>query len=304
MGTHYGIEPHTFITIGSFDGIHKGHQKIISRLVLAAKKKQNKAVVVTFFPNPVVYLKNIRTPYYLTTLEEKKDLLSCLGVDQIETLDFNKSLSQTEPDQFIKDIHKQFHFACVIISQGFRFGRDRKGDIHTLKKLSSELSFSVVLQNPICENKLIISSSRIREYIQNGDVLKASELLGRRYSITGRVVHGDGRGKKIGLPTANIKTWHQKLLPGHGVYAVKVLIDGASRAGIVNIGLRPTFYENPVPQTTEVYILDWDEDIYGHELYVEFFKFLRSEIKFKDAAALMKQINEDIKQTRKLLIDG
>ena len=291
----------SIITVGSFDGIHKGHQSIIRSLVTAAHKTQKQAIVFTFFPNPTVFLRKINSPYYLTTQEEKNNLLKDLGVDHIITLTFNEALSQTEPEKFIQDIFNQNNFESIFIGHDFRFGIGRKGDVQTLNQLSAELGFSVCIQKPVSKNNVVISSTHIRELISQGDVKQAALLLGRSYSIQGKVVHGDGRGKKIGLPTANIQIWPQKLLPIQGVYAANVTIEGNKYSGIVNIGVRPTFYKKRVKQATEVHVLDFDEQIYDCDIKLEFIQFLRPENKYENAQALMLQIQKDIQQTREII---
>ena len=295
-------EKNYWITIGSFDGIHLGHQRIISNLVENAHAVGSHAAVIIFFPNPTVFLKKVQEAYYLTTPAEKEQLIYNLGIDLLLTLPFNQELAKTCAREFIHQLHARLQFTNVLIGSDFYFGVNREGDIHTLESLGKDLDFEVIKQVPILVSNKQISSSHIRNLIKKGNVRKAKLLLGRHYSILGRVVHGDSRGKKLGIPTANISTWQQKILPAEGVYVAVAHIDKIQRGAIVNIGTRPTFYKKSSIRTTEAYLLDWKEDLYGQELELEFICRLRPEKKFDSAKKLMNQIHQDIQRSREILV--
>ncbi len=292
------------ITIGSFDGLHIGHQTIIHRLVADAHSQNQQAVVVTFSPNPAVFFKNIKTPFYLTSDLEKRVLLQEMGVDETIFLPFNQELASTSAEDFIHNLYKKYHFDTIYIGYDFRFGSDRGGDAQKLQQLGIKYHFSVIIQAPISRAHTPISSSLIRQNIANGEVKAVYSLLDRWYSLTGEVVHGDGRGKKIGIPTANIAAAPQKLLPRDGIYAARIRINENVRPSAVSIGIRPTFYTDLVPRTVEAYILDWDSDIYRQTVTLEFMQRLRDEIKYEDARSLTDQIEKDIRLTREIVNNG
>lgn len=290
-----------FITIGSFDGIHLGHQAILHKLVKESHESGNKAIVVTFFPHPAKLFRDVKGPYYLTSPEEKDELLTSLGVDTILTLHFDHSLAKKSAASFIRLLHDQLHFSCLLIGYDFRLGSNRDGDFHLLTELGKELGYCVRAIDPFVQTSQTVSSSIIRDLIQTGDIAAANELLGRPYSLEGIVVHGDGRGKHIGLPTANLSVWDEKLLPKGGIYAAFAYLGGQRYLSAINIGSRPTFYKLPAQQTIEAFILDFDKNIYGQKVRLDIIQHIRSEKKFDSADDLMVQINKDIQQTREVL---
>lgn len=289
------------ITIGSFDGLHIGHQTIIHDLVTGAQQSDQSTVLVTFSPNPLVYFKQIRTPFYLTVDDEKEHLIDRLGVEETLILPFTKQLAATPAEDFTQMLHKRLQFDHLYVGYDFRFGAGRKGDPDLLKNMGAQLGFTVHVQSPITKNQLPVSSSHIRNLVSNGHLAQARPLLGRDYLVMGKVIHGDGRGKKIGVPTANIETKPEKLLPPHGIYATRIHIGDETRPAAVSIGVRPTFYDRVVPATIEAHILDWSQDIYGKTISLEFVELLRDEIQYSGAAALTKQINKDIQRTREII---
>lgn len=293
-----------WITIGSFDGIHKGHQRIINKMVRGALKFSRRAVVVTFFPNPAEVLGKKEPPFYLTTPEEKDRILKKMGVDSILTLKFDRELSRMTAREFITMLHERIHFSCLMIGYDFRLGAGREGDIHKLRGIGEDLGYCVRAVEAVEKGKNPVSSTRIRDLLMEGKVGKAARHLGRFYEISGEVIHGDGRGKHIGLPTANIMPWVKKIIPATGVYATYAELDGELLPGVVNIGHRPTFYEKPVERTIELHIMDFNRDIYGKELRIFFVKCIRPEVKFESAKALMEEIHHDIKVAEKVLSDA
>ena len=290
-----------WITIGSFDGIHRGHQQIIQKLVQGTHRENQQAVVVTFYPNPSVVLRSISTPYYLTTPEEKSRILHDMGVDSVLTIKFDKDLSQKTAEEFMAMLHDRLKFSCLLIGYDFRLGANREGDIHRLGEIGGKLGYCVRSVDPVERENGTVSSSRIREYLHRGDVGTTAEYLGRYYEVKGEVVHGDGRGKHIGLPTANIQPWKNKITPSKGVYAAYVRFNENIFQSVVNIGSRPTFYDHPVEQTIEIYILDFDEDIYGSNLRLFFVECIRPEEKFDSVEAPMDVIRNDTTHAREVL---
>ena len=293
--------PRAWITIGSFDGVHRGHQTIIKKMVEESHKENKPSVVVTFFPHPLKVLKNLDGPYYLNSPEEKNQILKNLGVDSILTLRFNRDLSKLSAGSFIQMLHEELQFTCLLIGYDFRFGANRSGDFQSLTALGKELGYCVKAIEPFQVTSQPVSSSSIRELIRAGKIRAANELLGYSYAVKGRIIHGDGRGKHIGLPTANLDVWEEKLLPPVGVYAAFAEIDGKRYKTALSIGKRPTFYKHPLQQTIEAHILDFDADIYGKEVRLIFIQHIRAEMKFDNAQTLMVQINQDIQFTREVL---
>jgi riboflavin kinase/FMN adenylyltransferase len=290
-----------WITIGSFDGVHLGHQKIINNLVEGAKRISVPSIVVTFFPHPATHIQNITDPYYLTSPEEKDQILSRLGINSILTVDFSHSISRLSPQDFISTLHHQLKFSCLLVGYNFRLGVGREGDLKKLKYLGNKMGFCVRTIAPLQQHSKLISSSIIRAALKKGDLSTANTILGYPYSIEGTVVHGDGRGKHIGIPTANLSVWKKKLLPAEGVYTAFALIDKKRVPAVVSIGFRPTFYKTSGQQTVETHILNFSDQIYGMQLKLQFISRLRQEKKFKSVNELIEQIRKDISDTKEVL---
>jgi len=290
-----------WITIGSLDGIHKGHQHILRELVKGAHAFSQSALVITFYPNPAEVLRNIKDAFYLSTPEEKDRMLKALGVDSILTIHFDQALSRMSAEDFIRILHSQLHFSCLLIGHDFRMGSNREGDIHTLKRIGDALGYFVRSISPLQQSNIPISSSLIREAVRKGEMEEAADLLGGPYEIQGRIIHGDGRGKHIGLPTANVAPWEKKIVPARGVYAAFAIVDGVFYQAVVNIGFRPTFYEQPLQSTIEAHLLDFKEDIYDKSICLIFIRQIRAEKRFASAEALMTQIRQDIQTSREVL---
>jgi riboflavin kinase/FMN adenylyltransferase len=293
--------PPAWITIGTFDGVHLGHQAIIRKLVHGAHMRNERAVVVTFYPHPAEILRNITGPYYLTTPDERETLLKKLNVDEVITYAFNRGMAEESAHNFILNLRQKVNFSCLLVGYDFRLGSGRAGDITTLRELGREFNFEVETISPQSVNGYVISSSAIRQLITNAEMRKTVEMLGRWFSVTGEVVHGDGRGVHIGIPTANVAIWPRLLLPPSGVYAATVELENKSFQAVLNIGQRPTFYIPPAEMTFEVHILDFDQVLYGKVIKVNLIEFLRPETRFRSAEALMEQIKTDIQQTREVL---
>lgn len=288
------------VTIGSFDGVHTGHQKLISSLTDSARENHAAAVVLTFFPHPAVILKQIEAPFYLSTPEEKAVQLASLGVDVLISIPFSLELAGLSAHDFVKRLHTSLGLKELVVGAGFALGKERKGTVEVLSQLGKELNYSVRVISPQTSGKDIISSSLIRALLESGDMQSAAFALGRNYAVAGKVVVGDGRGKTIGFPTANLSIWPQKLLPSSGVYRCLTELDGRTWLSVANVGYRPTFTQNSRQVFVEIHILDFKGDLYGKELQVQFTHRLRGEIKFPAFEELVQQIHRDIQTAREL----
>jgi riboflavin kinase/FMN adenylyltransferase len=288
------------VSIGSFDGVHIGHQKLIADLKLSADKHHVPAVVLTFFPHPAVFLRNIETPYYLTTPEEKAGLLSDLGVDVLISLPFTHELADMTAVEFMDLLKKHTGIQELVVGPGFTLGKNRSGNVETLTNMGRSNGFTVICISPETQSEEIVSSSQIRKMLDMGDVQGASQALGRPYSVLGTVINGDGRGRKIGFPTANLDSWPQKKLPAIGVYRCLTVVDGKEYLAVGNIGYRPTFTDNTKKVFVEIHLLDFKGDLYGRELQVKFTHRLRGEVKFASFEELVTQIHRDIETAREL----
>jgi riboflavin kinase/FMN adenylyltransferase len=291
----------SYATIGVYDGIHLGHQAIISSLSSRAKETGATSVVVTFDPHPALVLKGIQTPIYLTDVDEKIQLLEDLGVDITITLPFTHQVAELTAQQFIEPLQHAIKLTQLWVGEGFVLGHNREGDISNLSALGYEIGFQVVIVQNIVRSGEKISSSQIRQVISSGEVNKAERYLGRPYSISGKVIHGEGRGSQIGIPTANISVPALRLLPVRGVYATYAWIDQIRYASVTNIGFRPTFFNTAGEAHIETYIFDFNKYIYDKILRLEFIQFVRPETKFDSISELVLQIHGDIRKSKELL---
>ncbi len=290
-----------WITIGSFDGVHLGHQHIIRSLVEQARRSDSPAVVVTFFPHPQKVLRNFEEPFYLSTPEEKDEQMNLLRVGSVLTIHFDLPFSKTPARDFMRCLHSRLAFSRLMIGHDFTLGANREGNFNMLERIGRDLGYRVTAVEPVRMETGKISSSGIRDLLNAGEIAKANRLLGRPYQISGPVVHGDGRGKHIGIPTANLAVWKEKLVPAVGVYAAQAEVDGRTYPSVVNIGHRPTFYEVPADKSIEVHLLQFNRDIYGQQMRLNLVERIRPEMKFASAQELMDQIQQDIRQTKEML---
>ena len=291
-----------WVTIGAFDGVHLGHQQVIRSLAEKADNHRQLAVVVTFYPHPQKVLRNIAEPFYLNTPEEKDEIFRMLGVDSILTVHFTHQFAKTSADQFMHSLHAQLAFSNLLVGHDFRLGAGRQGDFTVLEAIGAELGYQVAAVEPLLLDGETVSSSRIRGLLREGRIAQANRLLGRPYELSGPVVHGDGRGKHIGIPTANLAVWAEKMIPATGVYAAFAEIEDQRHLSVVNIGHGPTFYEHPAEKGIEVHMLDFNQDIYGKYMRLRLVERIRPEIKFSSAAELMDRIQEDIRISKEVLI--
>lgn len=284
----------SWVTIGSFDGVHRGHRAILEPLVTEAHKNGGNAVVVTFFPHPAVVLRNLHSPFYLTSPEEKAILMGGFGIDHIITLPFTREFATQPASSFVVQLVERLGMRQIWAGVDFALGRNREGDIEMLKKLGSTLGFKVQIITPVSEEGKKISSSHIRRQLSEGRVAEAADLLGRLYSVTGKVTHGDARGASIGFPTANLEIWSERLLPRLGVYATWAKVGANRYPAVTNIGIRPTFEKLQRLPRLETHLPGFSGNLYGKNIEIEFIKFLRPEKRFPSVVELKEQIEEDI----------
>ncbi len=296
-------EPKTdsLVAIGVFDGVHRGHQNLIRNLVRCARAAGQQAIVVTFFPHPDKVLDKTSERYYLTSPEKRAQLLLTLGVNSVITLPFDESIRQLSASAFVDKLVRNLRMKELWVGADFALGFQREGDVPYLRAKGSSLGFTVNAVDLITDHGSAkqISSSRIREQLRHGDVANARAMLGRSYALEGLVVAGEGRGRAIGIPTANLSVWDEQLAPANGVYATWAVLGDVRYMAATNIGQRPTFAGEHV--TVEAHLLDFSGDIYGEKIALHFEKRLRAERRFEGLEGLLAQIDKDISATRRHL---
>jgi riboflavin kinase/FMN adenylyltransferase len=292
-------KPPTFLAVGVFDGVHCGHQALLQKMVTEAEAEGARAAVLTFFPHPITVIRQMTGRLYLTTLEERVALLREQGVSLVITYPFNETVRQTRAADFVDQLCE--HLNMVQLWGGsFSLGYNREGDLPFLRALGQERGFSVHhYEAPLEWEGERVSSSRIRRELTAGNIEAVTACLGRPYCLTGTVIRGDGRGRTIGIPTANIQTWEEQHLPANGVYAATVTVGGESYTAATNIGVRPTVDGHH--QTVEAHLLDFERDLYDQEVSLKFIGRIRDEQKFSGLDALVAQIHADIAQTREMV---
>jgi riboflavin kinase/FMN adenylyltransferase len=286
------------VTIGTFDGVHMGHRAILQEMRQIAGYSEGETVLLTFYPHPrMVLYPSDHGLRLLSTMTEKEDLLADAGVDHLVIYPFSESFSRKTAFEYVRDmLVEQIHVHTLVVGYDHRFGRNREGDFEVLKELSDVFGFSLMEIQAQKLDDVQVSSTKIREAIELGDVVIASEYLGYDYEVSGRVVKGEGRGRTIGFPTANVGDIEpDKLLPRNGVYSVLVKIEGEKFRGVLNIGVRPTV-SGEGSLSVEVHIPGFDRDIYGKSITVAFLQRIRDEKKFGSVIELSEQIKEDIKK--------
>lgn len=293
----------TVLTVGTFDGVHEGHKVLIKAVVESAEELSARSVIVTFDPHP----RDIINPgsdgiKLLSTLPERCELLADLGIDEMVVIPFDRDFSLLSSEEFIRDvIYEKIGVEEFIIGYDHQFGKDREGTIDTVRTLGEELGFEAnVISRQEVENQTVSSTSIRKALQEEGDAEKAAMFLGRYYILHGTVVHGEKRGRKIGFPTANIHTDQaKKIIPKVGVYAVWIRVDKTYYSAMMNVGKRPTFDGEEL--TMEVHVFDFDKDIYGKEVQVQFVKRLRNEKKFSGIENLIDQLKEDQVKAKEIL---
>ena len=289
--------PHV-VTIGNFDGLHRGHQAMLARLKDEAARRNLPSCVLTFEPHPREFFSPANAPARLSSLREKADLIRAAGIDRLHVCRFNQSFSALSPERFIETVLVgTLQAKWILVGDDFRFGAKRAGDFALLKQAGLALGFETEFLPTVAINGGRSSSTAVREALAAGDMAGAAQLLGRPYSISGHVVHGDKLGREIGFPTANIQLQHNRP-PLSGIFAVEVCgINGSPLQGVASLGTRPTVKENGRP-TLEAFIFDFRGELYGRRLRVDFLKKLRDEEKYPDLNALIAQINKDVDNAR------
>jgi riboflavin kinase / FMN adenylyltransferase len=294
--------PNTVLTIGNYDGIHLGHQKILSMVLKRAEELGGTSMVMSFDPHPVKVLAPERNIRLLTTPEEKARLIEAMGINVLLYIRFDKEFSRMLPDDFVHDIlAEKMHVKEIIVGANYAFGKNKKGTIDLLRRRGEKYDFTVKAVRDVMVHSHIVSSSSIRSLLLKGAVSEVSNFLGRAYSVEGTVIKGKGRGRSIlHIPTANIST-PVGIAPKEGVYAVKVGMKGSMYAGVANIGKNPTFGNAEV--SYEVHVFNFDGDLLGENLRIYFIDRIRGEQTFPDPASLGKQIHDDIESAKELLAE-
>ena len=295
-------EKDMLLTIGVFDGVHLGHKYLISQLTEHARRQNLLSGVVTFSSHPREVLSPQAKLSYLTNLAEKVSLLKNEGVDAVITLSFTQELAQLTARQFVSLLKKYLRMCGMIIGPDFALGQGREGNADTLRKLGQEMDFTVTVIPPVVVNGEAVRSTTIREALAGGDMKRVSSLMGRSFSLTGRVTSGVGRGVELGFPTANLELDAKQALPPDGVYATWAYIDDQAYQSMTNIGRRPTFGGDG--RTIETYILNYQGNLYGREIRIDIVERLRGEKRFDTVEELKKQIAEDVKQGINILDSG
>ncbi|MDE2746811.1 MAG: bifunctional riboflavin kinase/FAD synthetase [Chloroflexota bacterium] len=291
----------TALTIGVFDGVHRGHQIVLKHVVESARQHDLAAAAITFHPHPRQVLRPDLPTEYVTSLEDRLSLILETGLDSVATVSFTSDFSLTDAGDFVRMLVEEFHLARLIIGEDFALGRQRGGDPDTLKALGQELGYEVeVIELLTSDSTDKVSSTEIRNALAEGDVTQVGDLLGRRYSLHGPVVVGFKRGRSIGFATANVAIGNDRAIPAPGVYATIAHLEAGPTPSVTNIGMRPTF-DDGGGLSIECHIIDFDEDIYGTDLRVEFVQRLRGERKFGGVDELVEQIGRDRDAARELL---
>ncbi len=288
----------THVTIGIFDGVHRGHQRLLGRMISAAHTDGHIAVAITFDPHPANVLGYEPLPM-LSTITERAERMAALGLDWLVVLPFTSEMAQTPAEEFVRRLIQHLRLAALWGGPDLAFGYGRRGDIPFLRRLGEEQDFGVHVVEPVVWDGSIVNSSRIRAALTAGDVAQATGCLGRPYRLTGTVVHGRGLGRHIGIPTANLELPPHRLVPGRGVYACWASSADDAYPAVTNIGIRPTFAGRSL--VTEVHLLDFEADLYGQRLALDFIARLRDERSFPTLNTLVEQIQADIAQARTVL---
>jgi len=289
-----------FLAIGVFDGVHRGHQAVISTSARHAHSADGTPVVVTFDPHPDKVLRPHVAPHLLTATQHKIVLIRALGVGHLLMIEFNRDFASTPPENFVEQLvghSRPLREICV--GHEWSFGKNRTGNLDLLKKLGARFNFNVIGISPVSVNGTAVSSTAIRQAVEKGDFITAAEMLGREYTILGTVVHGDNLGRKIGYPTANLSA-HSEQFPPNGVYFAEAWINHVLYHGVVNLGYRPTVKRDKSERVLEIYLLDFNRDIYGEDVEIRFIRYLRAEREFDSLDSLAQQIDADVRLAREL----
>ena len=288
------------LSIGSFDGLHLGHQALLRAMIEQARTERLPAVVLTFYPHPSVVLRGRRPAFYITQPDEKARRLFDLGVDHVITQRFDDALSLVSADEFLDRLIRQLGLKHLWVGEDFALGHEREGNRAFLKRASAERGFTLHVFPPVS----VVSSTRVREALRAGDVARVAAYLGRPFALTGRVVRGAHRGQQLGFPTANLELPDDQAYPGRGVYACFAVLESERLPAVTNVGVRPTFGDNLPAPVVEAHLLDVIRDLYDRTLTLEFVERLREEQRFPGVEELRRQIARDVEHARALLAAG
>lgn len=291
----------TVITIGTFDGVHLGHQHLLRRLIKESQAVGLMSMVITFRNHPRSVLRPDDRLEYITDLGTRVALLKDVGVDRVVSMKFTQNVSRMKAPEFVHMLVSDLKMKGLIVGPDFALGHGREGDIPTLRRLEKEMGFRLQSIEPLTIDDEAIRSRSIRVLLSDGSVDVVHRMLGRPFSLNGVVVTGQRRGKSLGFPTANLSLDHHLALPGDGVYATWATVEGRTYSSATNVGVRPTF--GPGPKLVESFLIDFDGDLYGKNLKLEFAHRLRSEIIFPDVDSLIGRMKEDVEQTRSVLLE-
>jgi riboflavin kinase/FMN adenylyltransferase len=286
------------VTIGKFDGVHRGHQHLIARLIERARAENLASVVIVLYPSPATVLRPGAAINYLTSLEERLELLRRLGPDSVGILPFTSEMAQLSPRDFVSLLTEELRMRLLLVGPDFALGRNREGTAGALRKIGGELGFRLETADLLAQDGEKVGSSAVRQALAAGDVEEVARLLGRPFSLRGPVVQGAHRGAGLGFPTANIAIGLDRALPTFGVYVTRAYVREGEYQSCTNIGVRPTFDSEPRP-TVEAFIIDFDGDIYGQEVRIDLLHRLRDELKFDSVDELVAQMHRDIAGTRR-----
>lgn len=293
----------SWLTVGVFDGVHRGHQQIIKRLTAGAQEHGVPAVVLTFEPHPAKLFR--RGEIRLLTLpDERAELLGSFRVDMVVTHPFDQEVANTTASDFMQQIKQHLGTSHLVLGYDSTLGKNREGDSLRLTEIGRELGYTVEVVSALSDESGVISSTEIRKLIETGNVGEATRLLGHPYSLHGPVIRGDGRGRTINVPTANIGYSHEKMIPANGIYACWAYLNGQKYQAAINIGINPTFTPDKQIPNVEAHLLDFSREIYAEDVKLEFVTRLRNELRFDSVDKLLEQIWKDIAQTREILKTG
>lgn len=294
------LDKPSMVTIGVFDGLHRGHQHLIRSLVAEAHRDNLLAGVMTFHPHPDEVIQGVKGRYYLTTIEERAVLLEGLGVDYLVTHPFNRDVMQVRAADFVARLVEYMKLCCLWVGADFALGYKREGNVAFLTEQGAVHGFTVSAIELVDSESNVVSSTTIRAALLDGDLRTSHNLLGRSYSVAGKVIHGKKRGRELGYPTANIDVPAHKLIPANGVYAGWAFLNDVRHMAAINVGYSPTFGNKDV--TVEAYLLDFQREIYGETLTITFEKYLRPEMKFNSLDELIEQMGKDVERGRAYLM--
>ncbi len=290
----------TVLTIGAFDGVHLGHRQLIRSVVESARANHRRAALVTFFPLPSIVLGRA-APFYLTSNEEKSAELERLGLDVVVIVEFTLETAQIRAAQFVNLLIENLQMREMWIGHDFALGYKREGNAEFLRAMGAERGYTIHSVDAVMLDGQPVSSSRVRDALRAGDIRQANACLGRPFQLSGVVVPGAHRGRKLGVPTANLSVWAEHAVPANGIYACRAHLEGAPalRDAVINIGTRPTFDNGE--RTIEAHLLDFDGDLYGQTMTLDFIAYQRPELKYDSVEALVAQMREDVRIARDIL---